>query len=174
MNNQRGTTLIELLIYIGIVGILLTTVSVFLLNLLSIRVKTVAMSQVVGNAHLIQDRLSDAMRHAETINVGASTFGSDPGVLSLNMVDVADDPEVFSLTADNGQFQVNKGVAGNVLLSSDGVEVTNLVFEQLTSASDVGVVQVRFTLKTVNPSLNDLFHYEESFQTTLRIPLDTQ
>ncbi len=174
MNNQRGTTLVELLIYIGIVGIILTTVSMFILNLLTIRVKTTAMSQIVANARLIQDRLTDAIRHSEGINLGASTFSADPGVLSLNMVTAGDDPEVFSLTANDGQFQINKGGAGNVILTSDSVQVTNLVFNNLTTVDDVGVVQVQMTLKTVNPASNNLFNYEESFQTTLRIPLDTE
>jgi len=172
MKNERGTTLVELIIYIGIVGMILTTISMFLINLLTTRVKTSAMSEVLTNSRLVQDRLHDAVRHAEGINLGASVFGSDPGTLSINMVDVLDDPIIFSLTADNGQFQINKAGAGNAILTSDHVEVTNLVFTNLTSVDDVGIIRVDMTLRAVNPSDDNLYNYEESFQTTLRIPLD--
>jgi len=172
MSNQKGATLIELIIYISIVGMILTTISVFLLDVLSYRIKTVAISEIAINGRLIQDRLHDAIRHAQAVNTSGSTFGSDPGVLSLDMVDSADDPTVFSLTGNDGQFQMSQGVSANMLLTSDSVEVTNLVFTNLTSADDVGIIQVQYTLKTTNPSSSKEYDYEESFQTTLRIPLD--
>lgn len=172
MTDQRGTTLMEVLIYISIVGIVLTTISSFTINLITIRQKTQASSEVLTNARLIQQRLQDAVRHAEEITTASSTFGSDPGVLQLDMVDAGVDPTIFSLTADDGQFQANEGGAGNITITSDDVEVTNLVFTNLTTASDVGIIQVQFTVRAVNPSTITLFDYEETFQTTLRIPLD--
>lgn len=171
MRDQRGSTFMELVIYIAIVGMIMTTVASFLMSLLTSRVKVTASSEVLSNARLIQDRLHDAARHAEGINTGSSTFGSDPGVLSLDMVAGSVDPTSFSLTTDDGQFQLNEG-AGNVFVSSDDIEVTNLVFTNLTSADDTGIILVQFTLRTVNNSKSSRFDYEESFQTTLRIPLD--
>jgi Tfp pilus assembly protein PilE len=172
MKNQNGSTFMELIIYIVLVGVIMTTVSSFMLNLLTSRSKVTASSEVLSNARLIQDRLHDAARHAEGINTGSSTFGSDPGTLSLDMVDSLVDPTVFSLTADDGQMQVNEASGGNVAMSSSDVQVTNLVFTNLTSADDTGIIQVQFTLTAVNPSGSSQFSYEEQFQTTLRIPLD--
>jgi type II secretory pathway pseudopilin PulG len=172
MRDQRGTTLIELLIYIAIVGVIMITAASFLLNLMQSRSKTVAISDVLSNARLIQDRLHDAARHAEGINTGASTFGSDPGVLSLDMVDVGVDPTIFSLTADDGQAQINEAAGGNVTLSSDNVRVSNLLFTNLTSVNDTGIIQVQFTIEAINASGSSQYDYSESFQTTLRIPLD--
>jgi type II secretory pathway pseudopilin PulG len=172
MKNQRGSTFIELLLYITIVGVIMVTVSSFMMNLLTSRSKVTASSEVLASARLIQDRLSDAARHAEGMNTGSSTFGTDPGVLSLNMVASGVDPTVFSLTADDGQFQVSEAGGGNVALSTDAVQVTNLVFTNLTSVDDTGIIQVQFTIRALNASGSSLFDYEESFQTTLRIPLD--
>ena len=172
MRNQRGSTFIELLLYIGIVGVIMVTAASFLMNLLTSRAKVTASSEVLSNARLIQDRLHDAARHAQGINTGSSTFGSDPGALSFNMVSAGVDPTVFSLTTNDGQFQVSEGSGGNVTVSATDVQVTNLVFTNLTSTQDTGIIQVQFTLTAVNASGSSQFDYEESFQTTLRIPLD--
>lgn len=171
MKDQRGVSLVELIIYIAIVGVMLSTIAIFLINLMQARAKTAALSEVIGAATLIQERLHDAARHAEGINTGSSTFNSDPGVLSLDMVSVSEDPVVFSLTADDGQFQVSQAGGGAVALSGSALEITNLVFTNLTSADDTGIIQVNFTVSAPSDESVEFFAYEESFQTTLRIPL---
>ncbi|MBI4713858.1 prepilin-type N-terminal cleavage/methylation domain-containing protein [Candidatus Uhrbacteria bacterium] len=170
--NERGFTLFELLIYVGIVGLILLTLGLSLINLLYGRVKVRAISEVLSNARIIEQQLSDAVRHAEGINVATSTFDSDPGVLSFNMVNAQADPTVFSLTSDNGSMQISEAGTANESITTDQILVTNLVFHNLTGAGDIGVVQVEYTLQTNNPSGLKYYDYAESFQTTLRIPLD--
>lgn len=169
---RTGFTLIETLIYLFIVGLILSTLGLFVNNLIQARAKTMAASQVLTAARTIQDQLATAARHAQAINTSASTFDSDPGVLSLDMVDAGVDPTVFSLTQDDGQFR--KTQAGGVasVLTPQNVEVTNLLFTNLTGASEIGIIQVQFTVSAVNTSGSAYFDYVQSFQTTLRIPLD--
>ncbi len=170
--NQRGFTLFELLIYVGIVGLILLTLGLSLINLLYGRVKVRAISEVLSNARLIEQQLSDAARHAEGINVGASTFNSDPGVLSLNMENAQVDPTIFSLSSDNGILQVSEAGTQDVSITTNNVQVTNLVFHNLTGSGDMGVIQVEYTLQANNPANLIYYDYVASFQTTLRIPLD--
>ncbi len=169
---QRGFTLIETILYILIIGMILSTLGLFLNHLLQARAKTFASSDLITAARTIQDQLGHAARTAEGINTGASTFGTDPGVLSLNMVDAGVDPTIFSLTSNDGQFQMKEAAGSNVLLTTDDVHVTNLVFTNLTGVDDTGIIQVQFTLEEVNTSGSAYFDYEQTFQTTLRIPLD--
>jgi type II secretory pathway pseudopilin PulG len=168
----RGFTLIETILYILIIGMILSTLGLFMNHLLQARAQTHASADVITAGRTIQDVLGNAMRAAAGINTGTSTFGSDPGTLSLNMVDVSLDPMVFSLTGDDGQFQVSEAGGTNVLLTSDDVRVTNLIFNNLTGSDDTGIIQVQFTLEAVNTSGSAYFDYEQSFETTLRIPLD--
>lgn len=129
-------------------------------------------SEVLSNARLIEQQLSDAVRHAEGININASIFDSDPGVLSFNMVAQGVDPTVFSLTADNGVLQISEADGAQVSITTDQVSVTDLRFHNLTGAGDTGVVQVEYSLQANNPSGLKYYDYVASFQTTLRIPLD--
>ncbi|MFA4922774.1 MAG: type II secretion system protein [Ignavibacteriaceae bacterium] len=169
---QRGFTLIETILYILIIGMILSTLGLFLNHLLQARAKTLASSDLITAARTIQDQLGHAARRAEGVNTGASTFGTDPGALSLNMVDALVDPTIFSLTANDGQFQMREAAGSTVLLTTDDVRVTNLVFTNLTGVDDTGIIQVQFTLEEVNTSGSAYFDYEQTFQTTLRIPLD--
>ena len=169
---QRGFTLIETILYILIIGMILSTLGLFLNHLLQARAKTLASSDLITAARTIQDVLGHAARAAEGINTSTSTFGSDPGILSLNMVEVGVYPTVFSLTGADGQLQVSEAGGGNILLTTDEVAITNLVFTNLTGDDDTGIIQVQFTLEAVNTSGSAYFDYEQSFETTLRIPLD--
>ncbi|MFH1632228.1 MAG: type II secretion system protein [bacterium] len=170
--NKKGFTLVETLVYIGLIAIIIASVAVFLTKLGQVRIKTLVISEVEMNARLVFDRLVEAARHAEAINIGASTFDSDPGVISFDMVDAGEDPTIFSLTADNGNFQVNIAGAGNTPITTDSVSISNLVFTNLTSSEDLGIIQVSYTVETLNTTDDPYFDYAETFQTTLRIPLD--
>lgn len=169
--NKKGFTLIELLVYISLSAVIFLTVISFIISLIQVSAKDRVISNVVYSGRLIQDRLSDAARHAEGVDVGASTFDTDPGVLVLDMVDVVDDPMTFSLNTDDGIFQINTAGGGEVPLTTGSISVTNLIFTDLTSAEDTGIIQVEFTLQTTADNKAPQYSYEESFQTTLRIPL---
>lgn len=169
---SQGFTLVEMILYLFIVGVILSVLALFLLQLLNARTKTYAISEVLSSAHLIEERLSEAVRHASSVEVADSVFQSDPGVLSLNMVNADRTPLVFSLTQDNGQFQLSEGGNNPVVLSPEQIEITNLVFTNLTTQDDTGMIRVEFTVKISSDSATKAFAYEQSFQTALRIPLD--
>lgn len=170
--SQKGFSLIETILYVVIMAVILTTIALFLLNLLNARAKTRAISEVLAGAYLVEQRLSEAVRHAQAIRTNESVFGSDPGVLSLEMVDAGRNPTVFSLTANDGQFQVAEAGGAASVVTPDSINVSNLVFTNLTGPDDVGIVQVQFTIQTLAGAGSQAFIYDQAFQTTLRIPLD--
>lgn len=170
--NQKGFTLIETIVYLLIVGVILSTLALFLLHVMNARTKTYAISEVISSANLIQERLSEAVRHSTSLRVADSTFGTDPGVLSLNMADPARTPVEFSLTSDNGQLQISEAGGDPVILSPANVYISELIFTNLTSVNDAGMIQVKFTAEVTSDSGTKAFEYDQSFQTTLRIPLD--
>ncbi len=169
--NKRGFTLFETILYISIIGIILAIMSSFVLNLMNARMKVQASSEVVHAARLFEDRLSDAVRHAKSINVSSSIFGIDPGILSLQMIDVTKDPTVFRLDVDNGKIEVSEGGGSFQFLTTAKLSTSNLVFTNLTTAKDKGVIQVLFTFSTLNPSNVPFYYFTKSFQSSYRIPL---
>jgi len=169
--NTRGFTLFESILSIALMGVILASLSSFLFQLTHVRVKIQAQSEVLHTARLFENRLSDAVRHASSIQGGSSVFGSDPGVLSLQMVDPLKDPTIFRLNANDGIIEVSEHGEAFVPLSTNKISATNFVFQNLTSADDKGVIQVFFTLSTVNPTNNPYYYATKSFQSSFRIPL---
>ncbi len=169
--NNRGFTLFESMLYIALVAFILASLSSFVMQLMNARMKIQAQSEVLHSARLFEERLSDAVRHAKSINVGSSTFGIDPGVLSLQMLDASKDPTVFRLDQDNGKIEVSEHGEAYVFLTTAKILTTNLTFINLTSIKDKGVVQAKFDLSTVNTSNIPFYHYVKSFQSSFRIPL---
>jgi hypothetical protein len=172
MKQTAGFTLIELLLYITLTTVVFIVTISFVLTMIEVRAKVDVVGEVQYNAQLVQERLIDAVRHAEAVDEGASVFLSDLGVLHLEMVDALVDPTIFSLTADDGMFQVSEAGAAVESITTERVAISNFVFTDLTSSEDSGIIQVQFTITAANEESNPLFDYEESFQTTLRIPLD--
>lgn len=162
----------ETIIYLALIGTIVVAIVSFALDLLDIRTKTHTVSEVGHNAFLMQERLSEAARHAEGVNTGNSTFDTDPGVLELDMIEANRDPVVFQLTQDDGTLEMTEGGNASINISSDDIAVTNLTFRNLTSTEDVGIIQVEFTLTATDLNGNPLYQYEETYQTTLRIPFD--
>ena len=160
-----------MILYIGIVSLIMVATVSLSISLMNLRIKERAMASIQSNETRILARLSDAMRHASLVNTGTSTFLTDPGVLSLQMVDSSVNPTIFSLTADNGIFQVKEASGSNVPLTTSDVSVTNFTVTNLTSSSDTGIILVQMTI-SVSSSSTPLYAFSQSFETVLRVPLD--
>ncbi|MFH1661924.1 MAG: hypothetical protein ABIA02_02415 [Candidatus Falkowbacteria bacterium] len=102
-------------------------------------------------------------------NTGESTFDSDPGVLSLSMADASKNPTIINLTADNGQIQIKEGSTDEVLITSNEVKITNLVFTDLTGTSDKENIRVQITVEFNNLGTDIDYDYSQSLQTSISL-----
>mgnify|MGYP001562935852 FL=1 len=125
-----GFTLIELVIYIGIAGGVLLTFTLFILNIVATRNKTLAVNEVQTNGRIALAAISARIRNATGINDSpASILGTDPGILSLKMDDLpAQNPTIIRLSQDNGFLQIQEGAGAPIQITSPLVLVTHLSF----------------------------------------------
>ena len=126
--NKAGYTIVELIIYIALIGTLVSGIVLYSLSVTSARNKNYVAQEVQANGRFVLDVIGQRIRAATGVNAGSSTFDFDPGVLSLSMSDSGKDPTIIDLTANDGQLQITEGVSSAVSLTSDEVKVTNLVF----------------------------------------------
>ena len=164
---QKGFTLIESLIALSLAAVIFVGMMHFTLNLIQTKTKIRVISEVATNGRLVQDVLTDAARHATGIVTALSSFGENPGRLVFTMENQEEGPTIFSV--NEGIFFVQRGITTSSAISTEEVIMTQLIFTNLTSADDIGIIQVQFTLRALNDSGNPFFDYEESFQTVLRI-----
>ncbi|MEK7453005.1 MAG: prepilin-type N-terminal cleavage/methylation domain-containing protein, partial [Patescibacteria group bacterium] len=81
--NKRGFSLIEILVYIAVLGIIIATVASFLSDVLKTNSKSSAKQAVSNNITLVSNTISNEIRFAKNIYTPTSFLNSDSGQLSL-------------------------------------------------------------------------------------------
>ena len=165
MQKQNGYTLIELLLYIAVLGMLILGMSVFLQLMQDASRKAQIIMEVEQQGQQVLTQVSQAVRSSDAIN------SPGPGVtassLSLSLATPANDPTVFSV--NSGVLEVTEGVASPVALTNGRVTVTSIDFVNVSYPSTAGAVQVVLTLEAVNQSGRAFFDVSKIFTTTIAL-----
>ena len=143
-----GFTLIELIIYVALSSILLVTVITFGLNTIYSGEKSEIRQETLQGSTLAMQRILEEIRSADDLNDGTSTFGSSPGVLSLASSTSADDPVVIDV--DSNMLQLTLGAGSAIDLLDESLEVTNLVFTDLSRSNYTKHIRVELTVRHEN------------------------
>jgi type II secretory pathway pseudopilin PulG len=155
----RGFTLLEILLYIGIVAILLLALSAFLRVVLEARIKNQAIAEVEGQGTAVMQIITQTLRNATALN--SPTVGTSAVNLSVNTPIIGLNPTVFDLSG--GVLRVTEGANPIVNITSSQVLVTNLLFSNLSAASTKGIMQVRFDISNNSSSTNFEYKFTKTF-----------
>lgn len=161
--DAQGSTLIEIMIYVAIIGLVVVSFIQFSVSISNSRGKVYVEQEVQANARVALNLISQKIRVAKGVNTGASTFDSDPGVLSLEMADAAKNPTIFSLSADDGVLQITEGTADPVNITSDETRISNLIFTDLTATSSREHIRVQLEVEYAAEDI--IYEYKQSLQT---------
>jgi type II secretory pathway pseudopilin PulG len=142
---DEGFTLIEFLIYIGIVVFLMGSLTFISLNVLRVRAKINAIDRVSRNTEMAMNTITNMVQNAKSVNSAGSS-------LSLEIYQSHNDPTVFTLS--DGKIMMSRGGRAPVPITTEGVEITDLTFTNPTPR----MVEIEITMKNVNPQ--NLFYYE--------------
>jgi Tfp pilus assembly protein PilE len=145
--NSLGLTFIEIILYVAIVSLLVTTLIPFAWNIIGSGEKSANQQEVFSQARFMSERLKYEIRNAVNINTGSSNFGSNLAVTPGNQLSLkettANDPTIIDVSS--GLLRIKQGAASAIALNSNDTKVTNLTFTNYTS-SDNKTKQVGFTL----------------------------
>ena len=136
-SNQKGFTLIELILYIAIISIFITGTILFAWDIIHASVKSDIHREVSQNLRLVSMRIAHEIRNASGINSSPSLPGSS---ISLGNIDSSKNPTVIDLSS--GRIRIGQGSSGSCpssspcYLTSNNVTVTSLQFTDLSSAGD--------------------------------------
>lgn len=139
-------TLVEIVVSLGILLIIVSALSGFVIALQQARQQLSSAQEVDDNLRMALDFLSTRIRGATGVTIGASTFDADPGVLSLEMANPALNPTVFRLDQDNGILQMQEGLASPVSVTTNEVRVSNLVFSLRSPAGEPENIGIALTI----------------------------
>ena len=165
MINKKGFTLIEILIYIAIIVVFLIVITYFALDILYGKIKSQSQMAVQQNARFATEKVTQEIRQALDINLGDSIFGTNPGRLSLAMPQSEENPTIFDIVSK--ALRIYQPAIGTYNLTSSDVEVTNLVFTNLSPADGAKNIKIDLTIKYKNPENKGEIEASCDIQTTV-------
>lgn len=169
--NKRAFTLIETIIYTGIVTFLLVALTSSLWNVLQGQMKMENASELVSNAQLATQYVTRKIQEGNDIVFENSVLETHPGkfVLAMNEGTVTFDTyqrnvQIGAQTVTLRTLRVQIGLSPPIDLTDTRVDVTNFVVKNRTRRSGKETVKLAVTLATPNPSQNQNFSKTFSFE----------
>jgi len=160
---NKGFTLVEVLIYIAVIGLVVTSFITFAISISSSRSKTYVVQEVQANTRTALDLISQKVRAAE--DVVTPSEGNSTSTLELDMPDTADNL-VFSVIGNI--LNITEGVADPVPITSDEVSVSNLSFTNLAVTGERDNIRVEMTIEYSGEGSKE-YEYSQSLQTAVSI-----
>lgn len=142
----RGFTLVEMIIYIAFFAIL---------SLLAIQATIVVMNSfytlrltqnINQSASVALERMSREIRNAYDIDDAQSTFGANPGRLTLKTKDSTDNDTTIEFYVSNGKIGIKEGGVDKGVLMTKNATTTNLVFRKIDTVNSQAV-KIEMTLR---------------------------
>jgi len=156
---MKGFTLIEFIIYIGIVTVILLVMFNFSWEIIYGNVKSQAIREVQQNSRFCMEKIVRNILAASKIDLPHP--GNSSNKLQLKMTDPGLNPTTFRL--NDGVLTIKQGANGPYELINDRVKITNLQFTNVSYDDTPGTIKIQLTIEHLNT--NNLSQYEASLDT---------
>lgn len=140
-NFQRGFTIVEMLLYMGLLSIFLMVLTDLFVNILDVKSGSEATSSVEQDSRYILARLSYDINQATSISQPASIGGSG----AILMMVVGGNTYTYAVNGANLQLTNNLG-ANN--LNSSGSSVSGLSFQRIGNSGGKDTIKIDFILNS--------------------------
>ncbi|HEY5695321.1 MAG TPA: type II secretion system protein [Candidatus Saccharimonadales bacterium] len=160
--SERGFTLIELVLYTGIIGSLLLVSGLFLQITQEAQIKNQSITEVEQQGIVALDYMTRTIRSA------ASVTTPQPGTTAGSLVLAGVSPTTFSVAA--GVLQTNEN-GGTFNLTNNKVTMQNVQFTNLARGGTRDIIRISFTLARTNPYNNNLYEYSKTYIASAEVRL---
>jgi type II secretory pathway pseudopilin PulG len=166
---QKGITLIESVIYIAIIGLIMTSFVGYSLNVSNNREKIFVEQTVQDNLRNSLLLITQKVRDASSVNIGNSDFNTNPGLLYLNNDDVLKNPTIIYLDGSDKKIKIKEGTNATSSITGNYINISELTFNNLTGSNQRQNIQVFITIEYLNPDSSSLYGFTQSATTTINL-----
>ncbi len=156
---RKGFTLVELLLYVAIVSLMVSTIVYFSITILEARVKNQTIAEVEQQGVQVMQIIAQTVRNSTDINAPAQ--GTSAATLSMNTYTGSNNPTIFDVSG--GVIRMKEGSGSPVPLTNSRVTVSGLTFQNLSRANTPGVIRVQFTITYINNSGRNEYGFSQVF-----------
>lgn len=145
---QKGTTLLEIIIYFALIGIILLAAMSFSIQILRMNKISGNYNELQTNLDFISEKIAFAIQTADSVNNNDSIFYDDNGALSLNTY-IDDEKSTVKFYLSEGDIFIKKGADEPIKLNSDLLKFKTLYFQKVSypKAPDHIITDAELTLK---------------------------
>ena len=158
-NTIRGFTLIEMLIYMGLLSIFLVVLVDVFIATLNVRIEAAAVAGVEQDGRFIISRLSYDITRASSITTPAS-LGASGSTLTIV---ISGSTYTYSVVSGNLQVVINGSETIN--LNSSETTISGLTFLRIGNVGGKDTIQIQFT--TTSSNLKKSGSETRTFKTTV-------
>ena len=155
---KNGFTLLEIIIYTALVGMVLTSVVYISQIAFQVRGKTRNALLVEENMRYAMTLITNYIRNANSVE--SPSAGETSGTLNLGFSDVAKNPTI--ITTALGKIIISEGASDAIPITVDDVEVTNLQFTRISGTPATVLIALTGQVRNALPKYN----YTVSLQNT--------
>lgn len=161
-NYKKGTSLVEVVIYIALFSIFIGALGSFWLNIIGMRQRSQMMLEINNQGAFLMRVLTSSIKSATAINYPGT--GVSSGTLSINTTDTQTTPTVFS---ENGEtLFITEGINPAVALTNNKVKLTNLTFNNVSQPGTPGIIKISFTISNTASTTASYEQYSTNFYGT--------
>jgi len=146
----KGFTLIEILVYIGVLGIIIVILSSFLIWATRSNTKAKVMRETLDNTRRAMEIMSYEIKEAKSIYTPTTTSNQ----LSLETTHYLPEGETktfIDFYLCDSRLCLKKESQDSIALTSDNLEVSNLVFAQVITGT-IPSIQINLKVNYKNPT----------------------
>ncbi len=166
--NKTGFTIIEILLYVGISSIVLSSIAVFTAGMLQARVKSQTMAEVEQQGLETMQMITQTVRNAHQIN--SPNVGNESSSLSIDVESVDKSPTVFDSSA--GKVRIKEGSGSYIALTNSRVSVSDLKFRNLSRGQTPGIIELSFHVEYINSSGRNEYDFGQDFKSSVTLRRD--
>lgn len=163
-NEIQGFTLVEVLIYVGIIGMVVFSFVSFSLSVSRSHNKAFAVQEVGAGSRFALSQIKREIRRAEgVISPGA---GSSSDTLILDRPDPKED---LSFEVQDGSLGTRRGVGTFNPLVSNKVRFSNISFTNLGPDKNNRIINIKFQLEYNNNAGSSDFDFSQKIRTAAEV-----
>lgn len=155
---RRGFTLIELILYIAIVGTILLSAVGFLSVILESRIQSQITAEVEQQGSFAVTTLADAIRNADGISTPAAGESDDTLEITAGGTN-----SVVSFSVENGTLMENEG-GNKIALTNNRVSVSNFAIQNLAASGTPSAAHINLDVTYRNETGRSIFDFVKNFQ----------
>ena len=165
LNPDSGTSLVEIILYVGLTATILLGISVLIATALESRVRSQVVNEVESQGLIAAQIISQSIRNAIAIN--SPIVGSSSSTLSLRMNAAPINPTIYTIAT--GTLQITEAANPPIALTNSKIQVTALNFSNLSHPGTPGVIHFQFALTYLNPQNRAEYVYSKTFISSVSI-----